>query len=37
MVASLGRSHWVMVKLAVLPRGKATRACGGLAISYSLL
>jgi hypothetical protein len=26
-----------MVKLGVLPRGKATRACGCLAVSYSLL
>jgi hypothetical protein len=36
VVASLERCHWVMVKLGVLPRGKATHACGRLTILYSL-
>jgi hypothetical protein len=37
MVASLGRSYQAMVKLGVLPWGKATCACGRLVVLYSLL
>jgi hypothetical protein len=37
VVASLGRSQQMMVKLGVLPCGKATRAHDRLAITYSLL
>jgi hypothetical protein len=36
VVASSRRSHWVTLKLSVLPRGKATRAHGRLAIVYPL-
>jgi hypothetical protein len=36
MVASIGRSQRVMVKLDVLLRGKATHACGRLNVAYSL-
>ena len=35
MVASIGRSQRVMVKLGVLLRGKATHACGRLNVAYS--
>jgi hypothetical protein len=36
-VASLGRSHRMMVKLSVLPWGKATRACSRLDVLYFIV
>jgi hypothetical protein len=34
MVASLGRSHQAIVKLGILPWGKATHTCGRLVVLY---